>query len=176
MNSKPTYLIALEALRNREALFRILLFTLVTVVFWIGFSIFFSQQRTKVEPNTQEDTIPLNPYFNADILTELEARRAFFDPDLENFPIYDRVISDDRVSRLIIAGSEEQEVIQAPAGDDDLVFDRATPSSQPVGETDTIDESSAPTSTETPDESDTATDAQPETTEPLPDTASDGIE
>lgn len=111
-STKPLYLQALQALRNREALFRVFVFTLVTVGFWIGFEIFFSQQKTKVAIDTQKHTIPLNPNINATVLQELAGRKVYTDQELEAFPIYDRVINEDKVSKVVIAGSEETQVDQ----------------------------------------------------------------
>lgn len=108
-NPKPLYIQALEALRNRQMLFRIFIFTLVTVVFWIGFSIFFSQQKTKVAIDTQKHTEPLNPNINQEVLKELATRKSYTDQELIEFPIYDRIVDEDSLSRLIIAGSEAQE-------------------------------------------------------------------
>ncbi|MEO8581488.1 MAG: hypothetical protein ABI425_02795 [Patescibacteria group bacterium] len=110
--SKPFYLQALAALRRRETLFRILLFTLVTAAFWIGFSIFFSQQKTKVSIDIQKHTEPLNPNIDKTSLEELATRRAFTDQELANFPLYDRVVGEDKISKLVIAGSVVDGVVQ----------------------------------------------------------------
>lgn len=132
-SSKPLYLQALDALRNREALFRVFIFTLVTVGFWIGFGIFFSQQQTKVAVDTQKHTTPLNPNINQSTLQELSVRKIFTDQELETFPIYDRVITDDKVSRVVVSGSEEdvQEDLTTIVIPDDI-FSIASPSATPA--------------------------------------------
>ncbi len=106
-SAKPLYLQAIDALRTREALLRVLIFTMVTVLFWIGFSIFFSQQKTKVKVDTQKHTLPLNPNIDAKTVDELATRKTYTEQELSGFPIYDRIVGEDKVSHLVIAGTDE---------------------------------------------------------------------
>jgi hypothetical protein len=101
----------LETLKRREGLLRILMFTLVTVFCWIGFSIFLSQKRTKVPNDVQKYTIPLNPNIDRLTLSEIERRRSYSDQELQDFPIF-RILSDENGSR-----------IQSQIGQDTIVFE-----------------------------------------------------
>lgn len=111
--TKPIYIQALEGLRRREGLFRIFIFSLVTVMFWIGFSIFFSQTKTKISVDTKKYTVPLNPNINREILKDAATRTLYTDQELQSFPIYDRLVSEKSGSKLVIAGTEAQEAKEA---------------------------------------------------------------
>ena len=101
----------LETLKRREGLLRILMFTLVTVFCWIGFSIFLSQKKTKVANDVQKYTIPLNPNIDRLTLSEIEKRRSYTDQELQDFPIF-QILSDENGSR-----------IQSQLGQDAIIFD-----------------------------------------------------
>lgn len=121
--NKPIYIQALEALRKREGLFRILIFSLVTVVFWIGFSIYLSQQQTKLSIDIRKHTEPLNPNINRETIQEVSDRKTYTPEELSSFPIYERVVNEDGTSQLIIAGTEViPEPTQAPQVVDEPVF------------------------------------------------------
>lgn len=111
MSTKPIYIRALEALRRREGLFRVFIFSLVTVMFWIGFSIFFAQQKTKVKVDTLKFTQPLNPNINREILQDAAQRKRYTEAELQNFPIYDRLVGEKGSSQLVIAGTAADESI-----------------------------------------------------------------
>jgi hypothetical protein len=131
------YLQALAALRQREGLFRVLIFSLVTVFFWIGFSIFLSQTKTKVSIDIQKHTEPLNPNINRTTLEELATRRVYTPEELQNFPLYERVTDENGVSQVILAGTKvvpvtietlvEEETVTASAS-----AVTATPSATPT--------------------------------------------
>lgn len=105
---RPSYLKALDALRKREGLFRVLMFSLVTVLFWIGFTIYFSQQKTKIPPEVQRYALPLNPTIDAAALTQIGQLRAFSPQELADFPIYDSVIDEEGFVQIRVIGSDLQ--------------------------------------------------------------------
>lgn len=110
-----------EKLKRREGLFRVLMFTLVTVFCWIGFSIFLSQNKTKVEADVRKFTIPLNPNIDRLTLSEISQRRVYADDELEQFPIYKFILDS--------SGNRQQTEI----GSESIVLD-ASLSAQPVDE------------------------------------------
>lgn len=103
--SKPIYIKTLEGLRRREGLFRVLVFTLVTVVFWIGFNIYQANTKTKISVDIQKHTQQLNPNINRTSLEELAKRTKYTAQELQEFPIYERVTSDEGVSSIQVIGS-----------------------------------------------------------------------
>jgi len=115
--TKPLYIQALEGLRRREGLFRIFIFSLVTVMFWIGFSIFFSQKKTKVAVDTLKFTQPLNPNINRDALQDAALRTRYSDAELQTFPVYDRLVTEKEGSQLVIAGTKVVENTELPVSD-----------------------------------------------------------
>lgn len=100
--SRPLYQQALDSLRRREGLLRVLVFTLVTIVLWIGFTIYHSQQQSTLPVNLRKHTTPLNPNINRQVLQEISQRDAYTTSELENFPIYDRILDEVGGSQLII--------------------------------------------------------------------------
>jgi hypothetical protein len=151
MSTKPAYLRALEALRRREGLFRVFVFTLVTSLFWIGFSIFQAQQNTKVTVDIRKHTEPLNPNINQEVLDELATRRKYTPEELQIFPLYERVVDDDGISTLQIAGTqpvvteETEEEETAPEEPVIAETEEATPSAE-----ETASPSATPEVTEQP--------------------------
>lgn len=95
------YLNILQRLRRKEGLFRVLMFTLVTVLCWIGFSILWTQQTTTITSDVQRLTNPLSPNINRDAFTEIANRRTFTDEELASFPIY-KVLIDADGNRTIV--------------------------------------------------------------------------
>lgn len=154
MSSKPVYLRALEALRRREGLFRVFVFTLVTALFWIGFSIFQAQSQTKVSVDIRKHTEPLNPNINRAILEELSQRKRYTPEELQQFPLYERIVDDNGVSQIVIAGT----VVTTTDNDED----EETP--EPIV---TPDASESAQPTETPTASDSGT-ISPDTTSVTP--------
>ena len=105
MSDRPLYLQAIDALKRREKLLRVFLFTLVTVFFWIGFSIYFAQSQSKLDINIKKHTQPLNPNIDNQLLIELSSRRKYTNQELVDFPIYERVLDENGVSQLILVGT-----------------------------------------------------------------------
>lgn len=77
-----------KALYANQKLLTVLVFSLVTVLVWVGASLFRSQRKTSISPELQELAAPLNPSINAEILTEIEQKRQFSPSELADFPIY----------------------------------------------------------------------------------------
>ena len=62
----------LKKLRQKKELLIILLFLFVIVVFWIGLSIFSSQQTSGISPEQRELAAPLSPDLNVTVIEKLE--------------------------------------------------------------------------------------------------------
>lgn len=102
---KPVYQQALDGLKRREGLFRILIFSFITVLIWIGFSVYRANIKTKVSIDTQKHTEPLNPNINSLVFDELATRIKYSDEELESFTVYERIVDENGVSQLVTAGS-----------------------------------------------------------------------
>lgn len=85
-------LIELNQLRHKQYLMYLLVFSLVTIVIWVGVSLFASQTTSQVDPELTQLSKPLNPTIDVSTLTKLQ-QKTTFDPNLFNdFPIYVTVI------------------------------------------------------------------------------------
>lgn len=89
----------LKGLRHKQQLLGILLFSLVTIVVWVGISLILSQQSTRISSALQRLALPLNPSINVEVLSEIEQKRAYDPATLTNFPIY-RLLSDEEAVTL----------------------------------------------------------------------------
>ena len=127
---RPPYLRVLDALRRREGLFRVLMFTLVTVLFWIGFTIYLSQQKTKIPPDIQKYTIPLNPTIDRKALEEITKLRQYSLEELSIFPIYDRIIDEEGFTQLIIVGTQVSISTESAQEADTIAEEEASSSSE----------------------------------------------
>lgn len=78
----------LDTLKHKQWLLRILIFTLVTAMIWLGFSLFRSQQQTGIPADLQKLAIPLNPTINIGVVDRIEQKRAYTAEELQNFPVY----------------------------------------------------------------------------------------
>lgn len=90
-SSQSSNLSLLASLRRREGLLRILIFTLVTVLIWIGFEIYLSQQKTVVSEDFQPYTMPLNPNIDRAVLQEMQNLRSFTDEELQDFSLFQQL-------------------------------------------------------------------------------------
>lgn len=79
---------SLDNLQQKQIFVRLLVFSLVTVMVWVFFSLFRSQQSSAIDPELQRLAIPLVPVIDTATLTELEQRRSFTPEELAQFPIY----------------------------------------------------------------------------------------
>lgn len=101
-----SYLSFLQALRRREGLFRVLMFTLVTVICWIGFSIVLGQGKTKIPLDVQQHTLPLNPNIDRRALQEIQSRQVYTAAELGSFPIYKIELDEEGNQRMVSSTGE----------------------------------------------------------------------
>jgi hypothetical protein len=79
---------AISRLQKQQGLLRVLIFSFVTVMVWIGFSLFQSQQHTGISPELQKMAVPLNPNIDLTVIERIRQKRSFSPQELQNFPIY----------------------------------------------------------------------------------------
>ena len=78
---------AIQILQQKQGFLRLLIFSLATVMIWVGFSLFLSQQQTGVSPELQALAKPLNPNIHLESINQIQQKRAFTDTDLQGFQI-----------------------------------------------------------------------------------------
>jgi hypothetical protein len=130
--------VTIDTLKHKQWFLRILVFSFVTVIIWVGLSLFRSQQATVIPEELQKLARPLNPNINLDVISRIEQKRAFSEAELSNFPVY-------RVIRL--KSGEQVVVTQLPEDEESLI--RSTPSPSP-SPTPALETSPLPEVTQTP--------------------------
>ena len=65
-----------------------MIFTLVTIMIWVGLSIFQTQQRTGISEELQQLALPLNPNINTEVLNRINQKRSYSPEELADFPVY----------------------------------------------------------------------------------------
>lgn len=118
-DTQKNYLNWLEKLRQREDLLRIFIFTAFTVFCWVGFSIYLSQQRTKIPNEVRKLAIPLNPNIDVNSIQEIESRKYYEDQELNDFPIYIYENDIDGKRNLVQLGQESSAAISSPSAESD---------------------------------------------------------
>jgi hypothetical protein len=104
MSAIPT----LNNLQQKQFLLRIMIFTLVTVMAWVGFGLLHSQTKTTLPPELSKLSTPLNPNLDATVIDKIERKRQITPAELQNFPIF--VTKTDNTGRTTsgILGSDGQ--------------------------------------------------------------------
>lgn len=146
MTASQGYKDLIQQLKLREDILRILVFTLFTVFCWVGFSIFQSQQKTKIPAETQRHAIPLNPNLNTTLIDEIEARKMFSEQELESFPILTKVTNSEGVEVITTLGDQTALVLSEGAS----ATTAATPTPTPASTSATPDEEDLVTQTPPP--------------------------
>jgi len=77
-----------KALQDNQKMLVLLIFSLITVIIWVGASIINSQHTSSIEPELQAQGTPLNPSISTEILSEIEQKRVYSDQELSAFPIF----------------------------------------------------------------------------------------
>jgi hypothetical protein len=78
----------LRSLRHRQQLLYVMVFSLATVVVWVGVGLLRSQRSTQLSAQQRELAAPLTPTLNRTVLTTLSNKRQPSDSELLNFPLY----------------------------------------------------------------------------------------
>ena len=111
--------LTIASLQHQQTLVRILMFTFVTVLVWIGFSLFQSQQQTGIDPALLKLAQPLDPNINLDVITRIQQKRSFTQAELSSFPI----------NRIVTLPNGDQVIVQSDQQANSLLF-QATQSAQ----------------------------------------------
>lgn len=143
--------LSLSDLRQKQAFLKVLIFSLVTVIIWVGFSIFRSQNKTAISPELLQLAVPLNPNINAETLNSIKAKKKFTQEEIAIFPIY----------RIVISATGEESIVSnlntsRAEGSLNSLVTQPSPSPTPVSEalplvlpSPTVFPESSPTDTQT---------------------------
>lgn len=82
----------IHPLEQKQTILKIAIFSFFTIVVWIGFSVFESQQKTGIDPALLKLAIPLNPVINIDVINQIQQKRSYSDSELSQFTISKIVI------------------------------------------------------------------------------------
>lgn len=78
----------LNLLKRDQFALGLLIFSLVTIMAWIGVSMYFTQRQPTLSPEIQFIAQPLNPNLDQDTVKKIEDE-TYYDPNtLTSFPIY----------------------------------------------------------------------------------------
>ena len=78
----------LKKLQQRKELLMIFVFLFVIVLFWIGLSIFSSQQKLGITAEQKKLALPLSPNIEVSVVEKLEQKKWYEDWELQGFPVY----------------------------------------------------------------------------------------
>lgn len=78
----------LKKLKQRKELLMIFMFLFVIVLFWIGLSIFSSQQKLGITAEQKKLALPLSPNIEISVVEKLEKKKWYEDWELQDFPVY----------------------------------------------------------------------------------------
>lgn len=112
----------LSSLQHKQTFLRIMIFTLVTVMIWVGITLFSTQRETGIKPELLILAESLNPNINTQVIERVEQKRYFSPEELADFPIYTYVVS----------RTGEESIVVVNAGD------RSTDGSNQAGSTNVI--------------------------------------
>jgi hypothetical protein len=74
-----------SALLMQQNILSVLLLTVVVIVAWVGFSIYFSYSKTTLTPTDTQLIAPLNPRLDATLFDKIAVRRTWTSEELDNF-------------------------------------------------------------------------------------------
>lgn len=78
----------LQQLKHKQYLMYLLIFSLVTIVIWVGISLIVSQNTEQVDPELTVLSSSLNPNIDTSALDTLSAKTPYDSQLMQNFPIY----------------------------------------------------------------------------------------
>lgn len=121
----------LAGLRVKQRVLYLLIFSFVTVLVWVGGSLFSSQSKSGISPELKNLAKPLNPVINVELIREIGQKKHFTNQELESFQIYKLLKSKDgRAQRIIPIDSNEDDFLVSPLDDSDSNEDEAVISPQ----------------------------------------------
>jgi len=98
----------LSQLQKRQTLLKIFIFTLVTVIIWVGLTLFRTQQETGIRPELITKSEALNPNINIEVVDQLEQKRQYTDQELSDFPIYTIFTTKSGEEQLVVFSASDR--------------------------------------------------------------------
>lgn len=92
----------LAQLRQKQRILQIFVFSLITVVVWITFSMFRSQKKTVITAQQLKLAESLNPSIRIEVLDKLDKKQLFAESELTGFPIYKILVAKDGKSQSMV--------------------------------------------------------------------------
>jgi hypothetical protein len=85
-----------------------MIFTLVTVIIWVGITLFSTQRETGIKPELLLLAEPLNPNINLQVIERVEQKRYFSPEELADFPIYALVVSKTGEENIVVLNAADR--------------------------------------------------------------------
>lgn len=104
----------LSTLQRNQTFLKILIFTLVTVIIWVGMTLFRTQRSTEISPELIRLSEPLNPNINMAVIERVEQKRSFSPEELADFPIYSLFVSRTGEEQMVVFNASDRS--RRPAG------------------------------------------------------------
>lgn len=92
----------LTKLYRQQRLLQIGVFSLVTVMIWMGFGLLRSQRTTSITKELRDLALPLTPDIDTQVLQEIQQKRAYSENELSDFPIYKIIISEENQESSVV--------------------------------------------------------------------------
>jgi hypothetical protein len=101
----------LKGLAHRRVFMVLIVFTLASILIWIGLSIYFSLNKTSLPPNVQKQLQPLSPVLDTKTLETLKTRRIYTSEELAAFDIV-RELAPDANGKT--TATQQSKVLEVP--------------------------------------------------------------
>ena len=98
----------LSHLQQKQTFLKIFIFTFVTVMIWVGLTLFRTQQRPGITPLQQKMAEPLNPNINAEVFDLVEQKKFYSPEELTDFPIYALVTVKGGEKELVVFSASDR--------------------------------------------------------------------
>jgi hypothetical protein len=98
----------LTSLQRNQTFLKILIFTLVTVIIWVGMTLFRTQRSSEISPELIRLSEPLNPNINLTVVERVEQKRSFSPEELADFPVYSLFVSKTGEEQLVIFSASDR--------------------------------------------------------------------
>lgn len=99
----------LSQLQQKQTLLKIFIFTLVTIIIWVGLTLFRTQQQTGIRPELLVKAEALNPNISVQVIDQIEQKRVFTEAELSDFPIYSIVTLKTGEQQLVVFSASDKE-------------------------------------------------------------------
>ncbi len=121
-------------LKQRQRVLQILVFSLITIMVWVGLSLFQSQKKSAIDAELKTLAKPLNPNIDIETVTNLESKKYFEEFQLRAFPIYKIIISPDGKTESKVTIDVEEETLKPSLSPRTTVAPSPTPAIAPTSQ------------------------------------------